>query len=210
MAIKSLPDQEVLRKILRYEPETGKLYWRERDTSLFNATQTRSASHAASQWNSRWAGKEAFTSICSKGYHAGNIFDSSFRAHRVIWKMVNNEDSQPIDHINHDRSDNRIENLRAVPHAVNCRNRKLRNDNKSGINGVYWNKREKKWCAAIHKSGRCIHLGYFTSKDEAITARVFAGVEYGFHPNHGKLSSPQVVKLEASDDEKLAAIFGGM
>jgi len=103
---------------------------------------------------------------------------------RVIWFFVKGEWPANIDHINHDRSDNRLINLRSVTKAENNRNMSKRSDNTSGVTGVYWNKQRNKWVAHIQVGGKNNHLGYFTNLADAATARAAAKVEYGYHPNH--------------------------
>jgi hypothetical protein len=76
------------------------------------------------------------------------------------------------DHRNHDTLDNRRKNLRECTHLENCRNRRKRLDNSSGSAGVCWHKRLRKWQARICLEGKYIHLGYYSSKDEATRARV--------------------------------------
>jgi hypothetical protein len=90
-----------------------------------------------------------------------------------------------VDHINGDRSDNRICNLRIVDSQQNCRNQKLRKTNATGTMGVYFHKLTGKWTAQIMQSGKRIHLGLFDTKEGAISARKLAEVGYGYHPNHG-------------------------
>lgn len=129
MPAKPLPDQSVLHQILRYEPDTGKLYWRERPLELFTISDTSSgrgnrglktAEQAAAGWNNAYANTEAFTAANDRGYLRGLIFGQSYKAHRVIYKMVHGEEPDEIDHINMDRSDNRLCNLRSVTHRENC------------------------------------------------------------------------------------------
>ena len=76
-----------LRTVLRYDSATGKLYWRERCSDLFNATESRTAEHSCRRWNSQYANKEAFTYVTPKGYKTGCIFGQIYLAHRVIWAM---------------------------------------------------------------------------------------------------------------------------
>lgn len=186
MAKTPLPTPELLRKLLRYEPDTGKLIWMVRDVSLFNEG-SHSAKHTCSRWNSHYAGKDAFTAMCSSGYKQGSIFGKRHMAHRVIWAMVHGEwlDNQ-IDHINHDRCDNRIINLRSVSHKENHRNKTLQSNNTSGHVGVSWHTAGGKWQANIQVGEKLKHLGIFTKKEDAIAARAAANTEYGFHENHGK------------------------
>jgi hypothetical protein len=183
---KPLPSPEMLRKLLRYEPETGKLFWRERSADLF-ADGISSAESRRSRWNTRYAGEEAFTAVNNHGYYQGTIFSAGYLSHRVIWAMANGEwPKDQIDHINGDRADNRLVNLRAVTHQENSMNQKMSCENTSGHTGVRWYKPLRKWNARIRVSGKYTHLGYFTSKDDAIAARKAAEIEHGYHPNHGR------------------------
>lgn len=177
---------ELLLRLFRYDPETGKLFWRNRTPDLF-ADGKHSAEHNCRVWNSGWAGKEAFTGIGNHGYRAGSIFDRKYLAHRVIWAITHGAwPCGQIDHINGVRDDNHIENLRAVSDAENKRNKKRYGTNTSGVVGVCWHKATGKWQARIAVGGERKHLGLFTSKDDAITARAAAEVEHGYHENHGR------------------------
>lgn len=183
---KPLPSPEMLRKLLRYEPDTGKLFWRERTVDMFFHND-RGASWACSNWNSKHAGKEAFTAYNGDGYKNGCIFGNKYRAHRVIWAIFYGEWPRlDIDHINGVKTDNRIINLRSVSHFENSRNKTMQKNNSSGVMGVSWHKTRKRWSANIRVYGKLKNLGYFESKDDAILARKLAEVEYGFHKNHGK------------------------
>ena len=187
MSEKQLPSPELLRQLLRYDPDTGKLYWKERDISFFDATERRSAKHACAQWNSRFSGKEAFTADNGKGYLNGKIIKRNYSAHRIIWTMFyGTAPIDQIDHINGIRSDNRISNLRAVSSKENSMNRAIRNDNSSGCTGVYFVKKTCRWVCTISTNGKLVHLGSFADKNDAITARKDAEAKYGFHPNHGR------------------------
>ncbi len=90
-----------------------------------------------------------------------------------------------IDHIDHDRCNNRWENLREVTHRENSMNTSMRSDNTSGAMGVSFAKREQKYNAYIHVDGKRKSLGYFEDINDAIAARVAAEVEFGYHVNHG-------------------------
>jgi hypothetical protein len=90
-----------------------------------------------------------------------------------------------IDHINGNRQDNRIENLRDVPRSLNQRNSKLQNNNRSGVSGVFW--RANRWEARIYLvSGQRKHLGRFKTFEEAVAVRKQAEMECGYHENHGR------------------------
>lgn len=185
MTAKNLPSPELLRKLLRYEPDTGKLYWRERTPDMF-VDGKRSAEWCCKSWNIRFSGKEAFTAF-RNGYLYGSIFCRSYSAHRVIWAIYFGEwPLDDIDHINGGRSDNRIKNLRSVARSENMKNKKLPLNNTSGVMGVFWANLEKRWYAQITCDGKLKHLGKFLNKDDAIAARKAAEVKYGFHANHGR------------------------
>lgn len=77
------------------------------------------------------------------GYLNININNKTYYAHRLAWLYVYGEFPKHIDHINHIRTDNRIANLRNVEHKENRRNSSLISTNKSGVNGVFWDKRTK-------------------------------------------------------------------
>lgn len=171
MAKSELPSPSDLRKLLTYNAETGELIWLPRNRA---------------GWDTRYANKPAFTSDDGRGYRVGRIAKCKFYAHRVIWALVHGEwPVADVDHINGDRSDNRLANLRAVSHVENTRNQKSRVNNTSGISGVTWNKSKSKWQAQISVGGRLIYLGRFDNIVDAAQARREAQRKYGFHENHG-------------------------
>ena len=168
---------ELLRQLMRYEPETGKLFW------LMRSGGTR----GDNVFNSLYAGKEAFTCRMGHKHLQGRVFNRPFLAHRVAWALhygawPNGE----IDHINGNPIDNRIENLRDIPKAENQRNMKRSTRNTSGVSGVSWRKTRKKWRARIKVDGKEKSLGHFERFEDAVRARQAALVKCGYHPNHGR------------------------
>ena len=174
-----LPSADELRLLLRYEPESGRLFWIHRDRSLF------STNRAWRLWNARYEGAEAFATFDVR-YMVGRINGIRYYAHRVIWRMVTGEVPDQIDHINGNRLDNRFVNLRNVSAEKNSQNLPLTNRNRSGQIGVSWSAREGAWRAEICARGVRRHLGYFQDLADAIAARKEAQAEMGFHPNHGR------------------------
>lgn len=171
MAKRQLPSPEVLRQLLSYAPETGKLFWKERPWE-------------AKRWNTKNAGKEAFTAD-SRGYKTGRIHDSQYFAHRVIWKLTYGTEPDEVDHINGDRSDNRLSNLRDVTCAANGRNKAIPKNNTTGHMGVYRGRRGK-WRACIQSGGKQVSLGEYPTLEEAVAARDTAKLKFGYHENHGR------------------------
>jgi len=171
-AVKDLPSQDFLCSALDYNPKTGALLWRYREDQ-------------ARAWNNRHANKPAFTALTAEGYRHGRLLYTAYYAHRVIWKMVYGTEPLQVDHINGDRADNRISNLRSVTHQQNGKNQKKRAKSKSGILGVK-QFRNGKWIATIGVNGSSKHLGYFADLNDAVAARKKAERELGFHENHGR------------------------
>ena len=184
MAKKPIPSPDDLRKILDYDPVTGILTWKPRSVEMFKAGRP-TAEHARAWWNARYAGKQA--GAISLGYLKVSVFDLRIQAHRVCWAIHYGEWPEgQIDHINGDRTDNRIANLRVVTNAENMRNKKRPANNISGVVGVYWEALANRWRAGIGVDGAWHSLGVFTSFDEACAARAAAELKLGFHPNHGR------------------------
>lgn len=87
--------------------------------------------------------------------------------------------SGEIDHINRNKTDNRIANLRSVSRSVNQQNNGLRADNKSGFVGVHWLSTKSRWRAVITLNGKKHLLGSFASKEAA--AEAYAKAKASLH-----------------------------
>ena len=121
------------------------------------------------------------------GYIRITINYKRYYAHRLAWLYVYGSfPEKQIDHINHDRSDNRAANLRCVSQQTNARNASMSTNNTSGVTGVYRCKRRRAWFSSIMINGKTKCLGYFKDKFEAICARKSVENKYGFHANHGR------------------------
>ncbi|MDH0777534.1 HNH endonuclease [Delftia tsuruhatensis] len=179
MAARILPTPEQLRELLRYEPDTGKLFWKERPVEMFKNKQ----SHGA--WNTKYSGSEAFTAVGNHGYLTGSVNDRMYTAHRVIWAVVYGEwPENQIDHANAIRTDNRISNLRQATQQENNRNLRLSKANSSGFKGVSFHSKTGKWRSYIStKDGRKLHLGLFPTPESAHAAFCDAAVKH-----HGKFA----------------------
>lgn len=142
------------------EYKNGNLYWKTRPIHHFTSEK------AMKTFNSNIAGKEA-GSLNKEGYKiipiTFNGKKHNLKAHRVIWYMLKKEVPYIIDHINNNRSDNRIENLRNVSHWENRLNTAL-------VKGASFDKVKQKWVARYRQGKKYLHLGYFNSEWEAIQA----------------------------------------
>jgi hypothetical protein len=84
-----------------------------------------------------------------------------------VWLWHGRELPALIDHINGDRGDNRIENLRAATPSQNVCNTKIKSTNTSGVKGVNWVKRLKKWQVRLNIQNRVMHFGLYRDFDLA-------------------------------------------
>lgn len=117
--------------------------------------------------------------INDNGYLVAHVINSNkrIRFHRLIMDCISNHGIL-IDHINHDRLDNRKNNLRMVSYHQNAMNMKRKESNTSGVTGVSWDKEKRKWCATITYNYKTIFLGYYSDFNEAVEAREQAEQKY--------------------------------
>ena len=156
-----------IKKYLRYDAETGKIFWK------LNKSSTGKA------------GNEAGGQNC--GYIRMKLNRKSYKAHRIAWLLTYGSwPEDQIDHINGNGLDNRLENLRDVSLIENLRNQKIPKNNTSGTIGVSFYKKDQYYQASIQINGKSKYLGYFKNKEEAIAARAAANIKYNFHENHGR------------------------
>ena len=135
---------------------------------------------------SRKAGKNVSGKTMNTGYHTIMVAGNSYLAHRLAWMYVYGTFPSMIDHIDGNRANNCIVNLREVSSTENQRNLSIASNNVSGTTGVSFNKQRCKWEAKIQVDGKTTHLGRYLDKEDAILARKQAEVKYDFHKNHGK------------------------
>ena len=167
---KSSPSKEKLDDLFVYRE--GRLYWRDGLDNQINA------------------GDEA-GSLNGQGYVMVSLKRKRYPVHRLVWIMHGNEPSETIDHINGNRSDNRIENLRAATNAENVCNSKLRKDNSSGIKGVSWRPQSRKWSGKVAHKNKQYHVGYFDNIQDCENAvKKMRDSLHGEFANHA--SNPQL------------------
>lgn len=160
---KEIPDE--LLAMLRYEPDTGSLYW------------------AVSRRGNIVPGSLA-GSLNGHGYVEVKFRKAKYLAHRIAWKLAHG--ALPLDgHIDHEntiKSDNRLINLRRADKVKNGANRRKNKNNTSGYKGVTRNngKRIKRWTAQINVDGKHIYLGDFHTPEEAHASYTEAAIRaYG-------------------------------
>lgn len=174
---------EDLRRLVRYDADTGEMTLKPRTAADFPNPAT---DEYAARWNDLNAGKPAFASAQGE-YRAGTIWRQRFLAHRVAFAIYHGRwPKKYIDHINGDASDNRIANLRDCDSRTNQRNRKIPCHNMSGVIGVRWDKRQRRWVVQIGANSTRRYVGCFKDFDEAVAARKKAEREDDYHENHGR------------------------
>ena len=161
MKTRPLPSQELLRELYDYNQDTG---------AFVRKTKT---------------GTRKAKPMLSASYRNSRIDGVLYKTSRLIWMWVYGQDPKNmyIDHINGNRADNRIKNLRLVSSLENSRNMRLYKTNKTGIPGI--DMRDGKYRVRIKINKNEIYLGYYEDLDEAIAVRKKAEQHFGFHKNHG-------------------------
>lgn len=153
-----------LEQVLVADFEQGKLFWKPRGIGW---------------WDTRYAYKECFLTENS-GYFYGTVDRIRLLKHRVLYVLHHRVWPDQVDHIDRDKSNNSIFNLRSVTKTENSRNYPRIVTNTSGQTGVSYKKREKLWYAYIHDNGH-VPLGYFRDKADAVRARKDAEVQLGYN-----------------------------
>lgn len=111
--------------------------------------------------------------INGSGYRQVYIRGKLYLVHRLAWFFKYGAFPKTIiDHINRNKLDNRISNLRCASKQLNASNTLNYSHNKSGVKGVYWCTRSKRWRSAIKVNQKQIHLGFFKDFDEAVCSRL--------------------------------------
>lgn len=152
--------REVILRAMDYDPETGIFTWKIRSDV------------SRQGWNTRYASKEA-GEIYGRGYVRVSlkINDKKYRylAHILAWVvMTGNLPENILDHRNTNKADNKWKNIREATTSQNSQNQGIIKTNTSGYRGVGWFKPKGKWRARLIYLGTEYHLGYFSSKEEAV------------------------------------------
>lgn len=156
MGAAELISAERLRELVDYDPETGMFRW---------------SPHLRDTRNGHRAGKPAGHTCKTHGYVVMTVAQQHYKAHRLAWLYVHG--THPvglIDHINGNRSDNRMVNLRDVTPSQNNINRGADPNNTSGMKGASWSETNQRWLAHISFGAQTYHLGFFDTVAEAHAA----------------------------------------
>lgn len=170
------PTQARANEYFNCDPVRGLLLFKRRPESEF------SVSHYAKHL--KRVGEPAGGLSKSSGYVKIHMDGSYYPAHKIIWLICKGEwveyPAFEIDHINGDRSDNRLVNLRKVTKSGNQRNAGARVNNTSGVHGVNWKAGSDRWVARIWNGPNHVYLGQFKTLHEAKIARKAAERALGF------------------------------
>lgn len=138
-----------LKELVHYDKNTGRMVW-------IKPTSTRVKVG------------DVVGSNDGRGYLQTSIDGQRYRVHRLAWLWIYGVlPTNHIDHIDRNRANNRITNLRDLPQALNNQNIGITNTNTSGFLGVSWSKAMKKWEARISINNKGKVLGYFDRPEEA-------------------------------------------
>ena len=159
--------QETLKSQVRYDPISGEFYRIARPKGS-NAPLGLIATKPTDQ-----------------GYIRIRIFGKKYMAHRLAYLYMMGEWPDQIDHQDRNRSNNKWGNLTNSSDKLNRKNTSLRKRNNTGVAGVTWSEKRKRYIARVTCNYEQIWLGQFKTLEEAIEARSKANVKFNFHKNHG-------------------------
>lgn len=153
--------QECLNARLTYVD--GELFWKPRTLDISKNE------HQMNAWNARYSEKTVNKGLLNSGYRYFSLNGKSWLLHRAIYTMHHGLPNKEVDHINGDKLDNRIENLRPATSSQNKHNARPRGGN-SKHKGVYWNSKDKRWRAQASLNGTVKYLGNFKNETDAAQA----------------------------------------
>ena len=205
MAAKALPTPDALRQLLDYDPETGLMHWRERDVSWFRDDRVNTAAAICRAWNTKYAGREAFTARLRGGYRVTNLGGTVLLGHRVAFALhYGRWPRRKVDHINGVRDDNRIANLRTVSDRENALNRRGAVAATSRHKGVSWNEKRRHWIAQMSDRSGGRYLGAFACETAAALAYDHAAM--AVHGEYARLNINEPRSLRDYGDRHRAKV----
>ena len=120
------------------------------------------------------------------GYKTVMVDGKNWRVHRLVYLIHHGYLPRMIDHINNDRSDNRIENLRQADDRQNAHNQSLRKDNSTGIKGVSWNNARKTWVVRVNYMKKTYQKYVADLELAELVATELRSKLHGMFANHGR------------------------
>ena len=157
--------QEYLHQLFEYK--NGNLYWKE------------------NRGNNKICGKKA-GSVDKQGYLIIRINKKAYKTHRLMFLYHYGFIPNCIDHIDGNKINNNINNLREATRSQNGCNSKIKKNNTSGVKNVSWSKTNKKWVVQIRKNGKFLYRGFFDDLELAELVAIEARDKYhGKFANHG-------------------------
>lgn len=167
-----------IRSILNYDPISGIFTWNKRHgegrgVSIFNAL-----------YAGLPAGTIASSDKSKTNYIVIKINGKSYKAHRLAFLFMGENLPDEVDHLDHDGTNNKWENLRASNRLDNMKNLPIKKSNKTGVIGVNWHKAANKWQArAVDCNGKRIDIGRYDLFEDAVSARKKYEVEFKYYKN---------------------------
>jgi hypothetical protein len=140
--------KEELKSQVNYDQETGIFTWKVR-----NSNRIRIGDQAGNYHNG--------------GYIEMQLLGQRHLAHRLAWLYVYGYTPKLIDHIDGNKLNNKISNLREASYSENAYNSKIRSDNKSGVRCVSWDKVRQSWEVRVKIDGKLKHFGNYKELDDA-------------------------------------------
>jgi len=184
--------QEYLAQCFYYNPISGVLRWRkDRPLNHFASNQAHKA------WHTKYAGEVTGSPRGMSNYLNVGFNESTYMVHRLIWMLEFGDWPHNIDHIDGDKQNNRLANIRTASPKENARNAALSSRSTTGITGVSKNKITGRYRAHIGIDGNRVMIGSYDTIAEAEAARGAANLMVGFHKNHGRICQPQKTRNEA-------------
>lgn len=168
----TLEEQAEIRRVFTYDPETGAFFHsvdRGRSQRYKAGDVIDNVPNNTHGYIVLWAGKRAYL------------------AHRIAWFLQTGIWPSDIDHLDHNRTNNRFSNLREVSHQENMKNMTLYKSNNSGVSGICIAGRNKdRWRVTVNIGGKQTYLGEYKDFDVAVSVRENARIQQGYHVNHGQ------------------------
>lgn len=190
MAAAELLTIDELRQLVRYDPDSGVVFWLPRTVEHYANCAPQWREGVCYKFNRNKAGKPA-GGCYPNGYVGIEIRGREYKAHRVAWALVHGEwPTHDIDHRDGNRENNRIKNLRLAPGGINQRNAACRKDSRSGLSGVTWNKRKQKWRVRLKVDKVMHHFGAYSDLEQAKVVALEKRRELGFTERSGHPPAP--------------------